>query len=179
MPRRWADREFQLAFFKNLGALFILFFIPVPSAGASEPARAAREGAYGEWITASIVRSGSDTLVVLNPGSSQPETLAIARLGIVEVEAGRHPSGKNMVLGLAAGIIVGAVAGVSIAAAGDDCQGDLCGLGGIGGLWIGAAVGGGLGVAVGAIPVRSWDRIHTSPDARRWLHSRQWPYTGS
>src|SRR5262249_37135965 len=117
--------------FLDSGTLLVLMLVlPQPSTAQGDAARAVRDGAYTEWIPASVLRTAPDTLVVLNPGSARPETLAVGRLGIVELEGGHHPSGKNMIRGFGAGLIVGAlVGGISNRVHYGACQSGLCALG--------------------------------------------------
>lgn len=158
------------------GALVVATLAALVSNAYAEVARAVREGAYNDWVAATLLRTGTDTLVVLGPESSRPETLAVDELGIVEVARGRRPRGTNMIRGFATGVVLGAlVAGISYRIQYGDCRGELCGIGTAYYIGVGAAIGGGSGLAVGSFPVRSWDRIFVSPNARRWLQTNRWP----
>ena len=158
------------------GLLVIALIALSSSTVLAEAARAVREGAYAQWVPARVLGDGPDALAVLNPSSPLAETLAVRSLGIVEVESGLRPSSVNMIRGLCFGLALGFVAtGISYKLQSGDCHGEDCGLGAGGYILTGTAIGGGVGLAIGTIPVRSWDRIFVSPGARRWLDSQRWP----
>lgn len=139
-------------------------------------ARVMLDGAFGRWVPASVMPLGTDTVVVVERASARTDTLPISVLGIVDVYRGRHTSGRNLVGGMLLGTLVGYVGGALLFNAQNGGCADLCGLGAVVYVGYGAAIGAGVGAVAGAMPVRSWTRVHVSPNARKWLDShRAWP----
>lgn len=144
-------------------------------AAFATPARVMLEGAYGRWIPANIVILGTDTVAVLDRSPARSDTLPVRAAGIAEVYRGRDITGRHVAGHIFGGAVVGSLAAIIVfQVQNGGCR--ECGLGVIGAIGYGAAIGGGAGLLFGAIPAKTWTRVHVSPGARRWLDShRAWP----
>lgn len=154
---------------------FVLVALSACAAFAT-PARVAYEAAYDHWVLADVVQSGADTVVVVQGNTAPADTLPLRALGIVEIYRGRRTSGANVVFGGLVGVLAGYLVGALVFNAQNEGCSDICELGAIAYVGVGAAVGGGAGLILGAIPVRSWTRIYVSPGAHQWVDThRTWP----
>jgi len=102
-------------------------------------------------------------LVFAEHADAPLDTLPLAALNAVELDRGKHVDGSRIPFFMTMGLLVGAV--ILGVAENSDCG--ECGYGALGYVVVGGGVGAAVGLGLGMIPVREWERVHGDTEQRR------------
>jgi len=132
-----------------------------------------RLDANADWQIGMFQSISAQGLVFATHAEAPLDTLPLIALNAVELDRGKHVDGSRFLFLSTLGFLFGGVIG-ALWSEPVDCV-DICFVVVNEPALIGAGVGLAIGLGVGLIPVRQWERVHGGPEPRR---SNPWSSRG-